>query len=307
MAINDINLTAAMRSNLLSLQNTQKLMDMTQNRLATGLKVNSALDNPSAFFAAKSLNQRAGDLDSLLDSMGQAIQTLKAADEGITAATKFVQQAKAIAEQASELVAGGADPTADAEVLKLALDYSKVLNKLEDLIGNSGYKGINLLKGDGNSGASATSDSVTLKVYFAEGDRSTAANLELVGQDATALGLGFTSTGADSGTGNWVKDTSSVAWADLDAVNGSINEAIKATDILRSLASGFSTDYNIVANREEFTENLINVLTEGANKLTLADMNEESANMLALQTRQQLGVNSLSLASQAAQSVLRLF
>ena len=66
-------------------------------------------------------------------------------------------------------------------------------------------------------------------------------------------------------------------------------------------------DSSIVENREEFTENLINVLEEGADKLTLADMNEESANMLALQTRQQLAINSLSLASQAAQSVLSLF
>ena len=64
--------------------------------------------------------------------------------------------------------------------------------------------------------------------------------------------------------------------------------------------------YNIVLNRQDFTENLINVLEEGADKLTLADMNEESANMLALQTRQQLATNSLSLASQAAQSILRL-
>ena len=65
--------------------------------------------------------------------------------------------------------------------------------------------------------------------------------------------------------------------------------------------------YNIVLTRQDFTENLINVLEEGADKLTLADMNEESANMLALQTRQQLAINSLSLASQAAQGILRLF
>ena len=76
---------------------------------------------------------------------------------------------------------------------------------------------------------------------------------------------------------------------------------------LRNMASVFGNNYSIVENREEFTENLINVLEEGADKLTLADMNEESANMLALQTRQQLAINSLSLASQAAQSVLSLF
>ncbi len=92
-----------------------------------------------------------------------------------------------------------------------------------------------------------------------------------------------------------------------DAINASITEVEGAVSKLRNMASVFGNNYSIVENREEFTENLINVLEEGADKLTLADMNEESANMLALQTRQQLAINSLSLASQAAQSVLSLF
>lgn len=91
-----------MRSNLLSLQNTQSLMDTTQERLSTGKKVNSALDNPSSFYTAQSLTNRASDLSSLLDSMGQGIQTIKAADEAITSITEFVQQAKAIANQARD-------------------------------------------------------------------------------------------------------------------------------------------------------------------------------------------------------------
>ena len=73
------------------------------------------------------------------------------------------------------------------------------------------------------------------------------------------------------------------------------------------MASTFGNNYSIVQNRQEFTDGLINVLTEGADNLILADMNEESANMLALQTRQQLAINSLSLASQASQAVLKLF
>ncbi len=78
-----ISLTASMRSNLLSLQNTNKLMDQTQERLSTGLKVNSAIDDASAYYTASSLTNRAGDLESLLDSMGQASQTIQAANEGI--------------------------------------------------------------------------------------------------------------------------------------------------------------------------------------------------------------------------------
>ena len=83
--MSDISLTASMRTNLLSLQNTQSLMDQTQERLSTGKKVNSAIDNPSSYYTAQSLSNRASDLDSLLDSMGQGIQTIKAANEGIEA------------------------------------------------------------------------------------------------------------------------------------------------------------------------------------------------------------------------------
>ena len=100
--MSDISLTASMRSNLLSLQNTQSLMDITQERLSTGKKVNSALDNPSSFYTAQSLTNRASDLSSLLDSMGQGISTIKAADEAITSITEFVDQAKAIANQARD-------------------------------------------------------------------------------------------------------------------------------------------------------------------------------------------------------------
>lgn len=96
----DITLSTAVRNNLLSLQNTAKLMGETQERLATGLKVNSALDDPTAFFTAQSLSSRAGDLNRLLDSVGNAVQTVTAADKGISAITKLVENAQATARQA---------------------------------------------------------------------------------------------------------------------------------------------------------------------------------------------------------------
>ena len=99
----DISLTASMRSNLLSLQNTQSLMDMTQERLSTGKKVNSAIDNPSSYYTSQSLTNRASDLSALLDSIGQGVQTLKAANEGIEAITAFTQQAKSVANSAHDI------------------------------------------------------------------------------------------------------------------------------------------------------------------------------------------------------------
>lgn len=86
-----------------------------------------------------------------------------------------------------------------------------------------------------------------------------------------------------------------------------MKELQNAVQTLRSFSAELGNSYSIVTTRQEFTEKLINVLTEGADKLILADMNEESANMLALQVRQQLALTSLSLASNANNSVLKLF
>jgi len=111
MAINDISLTAGMRSNLTTLQATAQLLNRTQQRLATGNKVNSAIDNPTAYFAAQALNSRASIIDGLKDAMGQAIQTVQAADKGVTALTSLIEQAKGIAQQAQSATAGGGNVT----------------------------------------------------------------------------------------------------------------------------------------------------------------------------------------------------
>ncbi|MDF9789712.1 flagellin-like hook-associated protein FlgL [Methylorubrum extorquens] len=95
-----VTLSAATRQNLLSLQDTSALTATTQNRLATGLKVSSALDNPVNFFTAQSFNSRSGDLNSLLDSISNGIQTIQAANQGITSIQKLIDSAKSTANQA---------------------------------------------------------------------------------------------------------------------------------------------------------------------------------------------------------------
>lgn len=373
----DISLTASMRSNLLSLQQTQSLMDTTQERLSTGKKVNSAIDNPSSYYTAQSLTNRASDLSSLLDSMGQAVQTIQAANEGIEAITDFVQQAKALAntardnatvkgttssgtyntaaadkksitvkidgvadqdikvtlennatlEQAATKIAtelntnikdakgtviGGFTATIENGQIKISnskgivanvsgtifgitfngeignstrttsmKQYNEILDQIDQLAKDSGYKGVNLLQGN------------SLKVVFNE-DRSSYLTINGTFADTSDEGLKI------SRAEDWTNP-------DNEAIGASISELENAITSLRNMASEFGNNYSIVENRENFTESLINVLEEGSDKLTLADMNEESANMLALQTRQQLAINSLSLASQAAQSVLSLF
>ena len=107
MPTEPITLSTSIRQNLLSLQNTTKLLDLTSNRLSTGLKVNSSLDNPAAFFAARSLTNRAGDLNVRKDGIGQAISLLQSTDKSLNALTSLVEQAKAKATEANEAATGG--------------------------------------------------------------------------------------------------------------------------------------------------------------------------------------------------------
>ncbi len=541
---NDIVLSSALRNNLLSLQGTQRSIDTTQLRLATGLKVNSALDNPQNFFTAKSLNNRAGDLQRLLDGIGQSIRTIEQANTGVETLSNLLDQAEAIAidaqsevrsaegfsrlrgtvdlREATDLVADtdlenndafditlsdpddpsglsnvtetitivngdtvdnivasinsngnindsvrarvtsngqleiaslvdgaslriadnggtftsddfaalgldtvasqeeaggavsfggtsiagdtltssvsaapqvggnyeasadlatagyftaagsvdlnlnidgdvvntgtisdtdtiqdvvdninnagngdvtasfnvdsgqielkfddtvgqvrlefdgtgpggasvaftfggsaalnlatGANPLSEnftfdgvsAEVDQFQEDYNEIRNQIDDLIEDANYRGVNLLSGD------------DLTTYFNEdGDSS----LETNGVDFSALGLGITE--ADFTNANNVQQA-------IDKVRGAI-------DNVRTFGRSIANDLSVIQTRRDFTENTINTLKAGADDLTVADQNEEGANLLALQTRQQLGVTSLSLAAASQQSVLRLF
>ncbi|MBL8573857.1 MAG: hypothetical protein JNM13_09285, partial [Hyphomicrobiaceae bacterium] len=138
-----ITLSAGVRQNLISLQSTAEMLGQTQSKLATGKKVNTALDNPSSFFTASSLNSRASDLNGLMDDMGQSIQVLKAADQGITSISKLVDSAKGKARQALQ-----ASDTSDRA--KYAAEYNEILTQIEGIAKDSGYNGKNLLGGAGN-------------------------------------------------------------------------------------------------------------------------------------------------------------
>ncbi|UCF84962.1 MAG: hypothetical protein JSV50_04835 [Desulfobacteraceae bacterium] len=271
MALSNIALTSAMRANLYSLQTTTDLMQLTQNRLSTGKKVNSALDDPIAFFAAEAHMQRAADLEALKDEMSEGIQTITAANTGIESITDLVASAKSIAQAA--LASSSTTERAD-----YATQFDALMDQIDDLAGDSGYKGTNLL---------ADAD---LTINFNEDATS---SLTVSGFDASASGLAI----ADAAN----------AWAGNGDITAAIADLDTARSTLRTEAKNLSSDLSTVTIREDFTDKMINALTDGASNLTLADLNEEGANMLILQTRQALGTTSLALASQAAQSVLRLF
>ena len=147
MAINDVALTASMRTNLLQLQSVNDKIGTKQNILSTGNKINSALDGPTAFFAAKGLNQRAGDLSSLKDAMGQSISTIKAADKGVTAIESMIEQARGLTTAAYSALGNDAGSVATRKAL--AEQFNALKNQIDKLAGDSGYQGKNLLAGDG--------------------------------------------------------------------------------------------------------------------------------------------------------------
>ena len=270
MALNDISLTQGMRSNLISLQSTVSLLNRTQERLSSGKKVNSALDNPINFFAAQSHLQRASDLAARKDGMSEGIQVVKAADAGIEGITSLIESAKGLATAAR--TAG------TTEAATLAGQFNTVLDQISDLAEDAGYKGVNLL---------ADAD---LTLEFNEDGSNT---LVIAGFSASASGLSISDAAG--------------AWATSANIDTAVTALDTALDTLRANTSTLSSNLSIVNARQEFTTNMVNTLTGGADNLTLADMNEEGANMLMLQTRQALSTTALSISAQAAQSVLRLF
>ena len=278
----EISLTAGMRNNLLSLQQTTKLQGQTQERLASGKKVNSALDNPTNFFAAQSANNRANDLTSRKDGMSEAVQMVKAADAGITGITALIEAAKGVASAALAT-------TSTTDRAAYATTFNTLMTQVSQLSSDSGYRGTNLL-----NAASQT-------VEFAPATNG--ATLSISGFDATSTGLNISTASASTGT-DWAN--TSVATG-TTGIKSSSTQLESALNTLRSESSKLSANLSVVTTRQEFTDALITTLPPGADNLTLADMNKEGANMLALQTRQSLGTTSLSLASQAAQSVLKLF
>jgi flagellin-like hook-associated protein FlgL len=276
-----------MRANLFSLQKTSRDMETTQNRLATGLKVNTALDDPINFFAAQEHRLRASDLASRKDGMSEAIQTIKAANVGVEGINNLIAQAKSLAQSAMSATV--------SEATALATQYGKVMTQINQMANDSGYKGANLLQ------------SGSLTVQFAPTANQSFLNVTGFGDSTATFNIaGLTAEVSTAGMGTtWV--VSGQTTVTTSAVQTSVNNLETAMDTLRTESKTLSNNLSIVTAREEFSSQMINTLGDGAAKLTEADMNEEGANMLMLQTRQALGTTSLSMASQAAQNVLRLF
>ena len=376
-----ITLSAAVRNNLLSLQNTASMMSETQNRLATGNKVNSAVDNATSYFTAQGLNNRASDLSALQDNMSLAVKTINAASTGIDGITKLVTQAQAIVNQAGQATGTATASTFVGDKTGLSANTAISASKITIAIGgNTAFSStvttlggfVSAFNADttNNHGAVASIDNGSLKVTASDGSSITVAdatsttlvaatpstdtkngttaaddkaaklkdfatqynNLRaqinqissdssyngvnlLNGQSLTVsfnakgtsnlalTGVNMTTDGSDSKIG-----ISSISTTDTSALTDGTasTELSKATSALRAQSSTFGSNLAVINARQDFTKSTIDNLQAGAGDLTLADTNQEGANLLALQTRQSLATTALSLSNRAESSILSI-
>jgi flagellin len=285
----EVKLSSAIRANLLSLQKTAELVARTQGRLSTGLNVAFPVADAVAFFQAKSLSDRASDLSEKKDGIDQGISAL-------TTALQAVESTEDVFSQMKGIVLSAKSGTA-ADRATLVIQFNELAVQAGNLVSDSSYQGLNLV----NSTANA------LKVSFSEKTGSTlsvdGANLLV----SNFVGL----SGAAPSVIATVLTGLSIGWS---AVSNSISLFDAAVDVLdsaittiRTNAATLGSNVSLLQTRLDFTTSYVNTLTGGSDKLTLADLNEEGANLVALQTRQQLATQALAFAGQSEQAVLQLF
>ena len=202
-------------------------------------------------------------ITNLTASVKDGTLKLVSEGEGIVVGVAAGLTSSAADDAASKLQISGSNVGTENPRAAEAERFNNVLDQIDQLVDDTSYKGVNLLKGD------------DLTVNFNETRTST---LEIKGVTLDAEGLKLTKEDGD--------------WLTTSSLEASLSQVEDALTQLRTQASEFGNNLSVVETRQDFTENLVNTLLEGADKLTLADMNEEGANMLALQTRQSLGTTA---------------
>lgn len=300
----DISLSNATRTNLLSLQRTTNLIGRTQERLATGLKVNSAIDDALAFFKARNLNSRANDLSAIKDEISNGISVIRASIQGLESIESVLKQMKAVAQSAIS-------SPESATRAKLASQFNELRSQVDNLTEDARFNGVNLLKNT-TSSFTAGADNLTVKFNERQDDvvgAGTGSLNQLIvsGVSSSDFNSILASSATATGTAGSATVWGQTGTAAITAINSAIRGIDSALVTVRQVSQELGTNSSLLEIRRSFTENLINTLKGGASELINADLNEESANLLSLQTRQQLGTISLSIAQQSEQSVLRLF
>ncbi len=375
-----VTLSAGVRANVLALRRTAEEMTQAQMRLATGLRVNSAMDNPAAFFTASALTQKAAALTVVNESFGNAKQTLEAATAGIEAVQSLIANARSLASSAlaspstiakvtgtvsgltgasllstyepgdtitvndgtttatytyangetvqhfldavnnvvglnvdatlssdgrvvltatstNNITIGGSTSVAEKADIglvaatttyttnttrqSLAQQFDTMHSQIDAAARDADYNGTNLLAGS------------TLSVTFNETGTS---SLTVAGSSVTAAGFGIGTASSGAG-GNFQFDSEITSFiAALDT----------ASATLEAKAAAYQSSLDVVSTRETFTDSMIQIMQTGADDLQLADTDQDSALLLALQARQKLAGSALSMAAQDSLPALRL-
>lgn len=290
----ELALNPSIRNSLLTLQQLDGLSSVTESRLATGLKVASALDDAAAFFQARALTDRATDFLNRKDDINEAVSSLQAANDGAEAVDATLRQLKGLLQSAKT--------ASTTELTALQTQFNSLSQQLNEIVSDTTYAGLNLLN----------SSTASLTVNFST---SSSASLTVGGTNilvsSTQSGALFT-TGVAAGSlastiiafGGGTIQFSSASVSNFDLGIERLDAAISS---LRSVATSLGSNVTFLNTRLDFTEQYATTLQSGADKLTLADINEEGAKLVALQTRQQLAVQALAFAGQSERAVLTLF
>jgi flagellin-like hook-associated protein FlgL len=264
-----VTLSSGVRQALSSIQSTATQQSTIQNRLATGKKVNSALDNPASFFTASGLNNRANDLSNLLDSMGQSIKTLEAADKGIKAITKLVENAQSIAKQASSSASSNIKATGSAALVTAAAGDAGTV----DVVVDGTTTSVTIAAGD-------TASAVVDKFNAVAGIKASLnddGELELEALNGETLELG---TGGTNATATYIGITEGVKTRATADVNDTRKRAAEDFNSIRTQINQLAKDagYNgtnlIAGDSMKVTFN-----EDGSSKLDVKGANLDSAGL----------------------------
>ena len=283
----NIVLSLGTRQNLLALQQINQNMNTAQNHLATGLKVASAVDDAVKFFQSQSLENRATDISARKDQVDQGISTLTAATNGAQSVVTILQQMQGIINTAKTQTA--------TQRVSSATQFNVLSKQLNNLVNDTSYQGLNLIN-------STTS---TLSLQFSIASTST---MKIHGFNLNLSKLITTLGGAAS------KAATLLVTAGFSKVSNKTSIFDKAFNTLQNAvfaaqsdAQALGANVTFLQTRLTFSAQYMTTLQAGSDKLVVADVNQESTNLVTLQTRQQLSIQSLSIATQSEQAVLRLF
>jgi flagellin len=315
MGMNSINTNVAAMTALQSLQQTSKDMLTTQSRISTGLRVASASDNAAYWSIATSMRSDNDSLSTVQDALGLGKGTVNVA---YTAMNSSIDLVSSIKQKLTAALGPGVDRS------KIQSDITELQNQLKGVADSASFSGENWLSVDSaTSGYNATKSIVSSFTRGADGsvsigyikfDSSTAV-LFAARTGASAGGIldsQRSSTGAvvtTGGTSIMDIDISTLtdSQADQDKLAGYIASVSKAFDEMTNAATGLGANQTRINLQSDFVSSLMDSITTGVSQLVDADMNEESTRLQALQVKQQLGVQALSIANQSSQNILSLF